>query len=95
MGFLPGVIISVFIEFTDLHKRVTQFGTFDVLCLHACRITQSCSLCRFWPVNCIFWPIETLDWLFRLYSDQLILVKVGEHVAVLSDPTVHSLYCIL
>ena len=19
-----------------------------------------CSLCRFWPVNCIFWPIETL-----------------------------------
>ena len=27
----------------------------------------ACSLCRFWPVNCIFWPIETLDWLFCHY----------------------------
>ena len=58
----------------------------------------ACSLCRFWPVNCmfwpvncIFWPIETLHWLFRHYSVNCI--KIGGYVALLSGPTVYSLYC--
>ena len=34
----------------------------------------ACSLCRFWPVNCIFRAIKTLDWLFRHYSGQSIAV---------------------
>ena len=32
----------------------------------------ACSLCWFWPANCIFWPIKTLNWLFRHYSGQSI-----------------------
>ena len=51
----------------------------------------ACSLCRFWPVNCIFWPIKTLAIPPLLWPVNCI--KIGEHVALLSDPTVYSLYC--
>ena len=36
------------------------------------------------PVNCIFWPIETMNWL---------VAAIGEHVDLLSGPTVYFLYC--
>ena len=38
----------------------------------------------------IFWPIKTLNWLFCHYSGQSIAsVKIENHVALLSDPTVY------
>ena len=38
--------------------------------------------------------IETLDWLFRYFNWPVDSVKIGEHVALLSGPTVHFLYCV-
>ena len=41
------------------------------------------------PVNFIFWPIKTLNWLKASSK----LHKHRRHFALLSSPTVHSLYC--
>ena len=34
-----------------------------------------------------------LNWLFRHYSRPVNCIKIGGHVALLSDPTVNCLYC--
>ena len=60
------------------------------LCVRACRITRK-FLALFQPVNCIFWPKVMQNWLFAA-SKLHKYWRIG-HVALLSGPTVHSLYC--
>ena len=54
----------------------------------------ACSSFKFLPVNCIPWPIKTAKpRLFRHYlARQVLVAKIGGHVALLSDPSTYLLY---
>ena len=50
------------------------------------------SLSLLQPVNCIFWPMRMLNW----WSQPVNCINLHKHktpIALLSEPTVYSLYC--
>ena len=67
--------------------RNEQLGHLFEVCVSA-HVALRMLLAFSQPVNCIFWPIKTLNWLVAASE----LHKHRRRVALLSGPTVNSLY---